>query len=119
MSLNIDCRYVTAIYALGQWFSVVPGSVDVDAYEFINWEEDLQPGERRAWDTRGTSYQMGTIYPEREGPNCGTFGENSGLSWANPCGSHGIVFLDADTGERVSFSLAEVRAFRERRLPEK
>jgi len=119
MSLNIDSRYITGIYALGQWFNVKPNSVDVDAYEFINWEDDLEPGQRRDWDIQGTCYQMGSIYPDREGPSCGMFGERSRLSWANPCGHHGITFLDADTGERVSFSLAEVRAFRERQLGEK
>jgi hypothetical protein len=114
MSLLIDSRFITGIYALDQWFKVVPDSVEVDAYEFINWDDRF--GDRPAkWDDRGTTYQMGSSYPEREGPNCGTYGENSRLSWANPAGSSGITFTDADTGERVSFSLLEVKAFREKR----
>ncbi|MCP9823903.1 hypothetical protein [Synechococcus sp. EJ6-Ellesmere] len=113
MSLDIDSRYITGLYALGQWFNVVADSVAVDAYEFIDWDERFGD-RRREWDDRGTCYQMGSRYPVSDGPSCGNF-ENSGLSWANPTGSTGITFEDADTGERVSLCLLEVKAFRERR----
>jgi hypothetical protein len=114
MSLSIDSRFITGIYALGQWFNVVPDSVDVDAYEFINWHErfGLRPA---SVDDSGTSYQMGSTYPDREGRSVGNYGENCRIIWANPSGSSGITFIDADTGERVSFSLLEVKAFREKR----
>lgn len=118
MSLNIDSRHITGIYALGQWFNVRPNTVDVDAYEFINWEEDLEPDERPdAWNSQATVYQMGGYVPEPSSlePTRGDYGPNSRKTWAIPRGGDGIRFIDADTGERVSFSLVEVRAFRERR----
>jgi hypothetical protein len=117
MSLSIDSRYITGIYALGQWFEVEMDTVDVDAFEFINWEE-RSPHDGNTSVVRHTDYIMGTLYPKVghwHGPSCGTHGPCSRGSWANPSGSHGISFIDATTGLRVSFSLVEVRAFREER----
>lgn len=117
MSLSIDSRYITGIYALGQWFEVEMDSVDVDAFEFTNWEE-RSPHDGNTSVVRHTDYIMGTLYPKDEGlhgPSCGTHGPSSRGSWANPSGSQGISFIDSATGERVSFSLMEVRAFREER----
>ena len=115
MSLSIDCRFVTGIYALGQWFKVKPNTIDVDAYEFRNWH-DLHP-DPKSWDEGATDYSMGAIYQD---PNPGEqlggdYGEHSRKRWERPTGSNGISFIDEDTGERVSFSLLEVRGFRERR----
>lgn len=114
MSLVIDSRYITGIYALGQWFKVEKDSVWVDAYEFTNWEEP-SPHDGDTWKVRHTNYLMGQIYPDphSDGPSCGMYSEHSKGGWAVPGRSHGIAFVDADTGERVSFSLIEVRAFRE------
>ena len=113
MSLSIDSRYITGIYALGQWFKVVPNTIDVDAYEFCNWL-DTEPDEHD-WREQANIFMMGKIYPDPEtpGPPCGTFGENSRKYWSNPFGSDGVTFVEEGTGERVSFSLLEVRAFRE------
>lgn len=121
MSLSIDSRYITGIYALGQWFKVKKDTVDVDAFELINWEED-SAHDANFWNTPHHDYSMGSIYkrlsadgqwvePEHDGakyPDC------KGC-WSNVTGYQGIAFIDADTGERVSFSLMEVRAFRENR----
>ena len=116
MSLSIDSRFITGIYALGQWFDVKPDSVDVDAYEFVNWDDRFGP-EESTFDQSGTSYQMGDLYPElRNG--CGDYGPHSRLRFASGASGHcGITFIDAKTGVRISFSLAEVRAFKERRQP--
>jgi hypothetical protein len=115
MSLAIDSRYITGIYALGQWFRAEKGSVGIDAFEFTNWEEH-EPRAGNIYEHRHTDYMMGDIYPEREG--CSGRYSTDGTSYgyyASPQGCHGIAFTDADTGERVSFSLMEVRAFREMR----
>lgn len=119
MSLRIDSRYITGIYALGQWFKVKKDTVDVDAFEFTNWEE-LSPHDGDTWNTQHHDYMMGSVYkssfdgqqvePEYKG---GKYAEHSRGYWSTVTGSHGITFIDADTGERVSFSLMEVRAFRE------
>ncbi len=117
MSLLIDSRYITGIYALGQWFNVEPDSVDIDAFEFTNWEE-RSPHDGNKTMVRFTCYQMGHLYQNDEVhepsfPSCGTYGPHSSGSWAIPRGHHGIRFIDADTSEYVSFSLMEVKAFRE------
>lgn len=115
MSLNIDSRYITGIYALGQWFKVKKGSVDVDSFEFRNWEED-DPHDGNIWNTEHTNYQMGDIYGQTSNP-CNRYRLNpearAWFSSVSPC--HGMTFIDAVTGERVSISLTEVRAFREDR----
>jgi hypothetical protein len=112
MSLNIDSRFITGIYALGQWFNVKPNSVGVDAYEFVDWDERFEADES-IFDQPGTSYQMGDVYPESRN-GCGNYGPHSRLTYASGAsGHHGITFIDAKTGDRISFSLAEVRAFRE------
>ena len=115
MSLSIDSRYITGIYALGQWFKVKKDSVDVDAFEFTNWEE-RSPHSGDTYTVHHTDYIMGSLYlKNRDGSQCGTHGPNSRGSWANPGGCDGISFIDDATNERVSFSLMEVRAFREAR----
>ena len=115
MSLSIDSRYITGIYALGQWFKVKKDSVDVDAFEFTNWEEAF-PADADPFELHSTTFIMGSLYPDPErGEQCGSFGPHSKGHWANPGGHHGISFIDAASKERVSFSLKEVRAFRETR----
>lgn len=115
MSLCIDSRYITGIYALGQWFKVEKGSVDVDAYEFTNWEGDPSGQASDRWDVDHTDYQLGDLYPDNPNGTRGRYREDSRGYYSSPSGCHGISFIDADTAERVSFSLMEVRAFREQR----
>ena len=109
MSLCIDDRYVTGIYALGQWFKVQQGSILIDAFEFTSWD-DLGEDLSRLRDPH-TNYQMGHCYSEVD-----QYANNGYPSRIQvPTGMTGISFIDTDTGERVSFSLMEVRAFRDRR----
>jgi hypothetical protein len=114
MSLRIDSRYITGIYALGQWFKVKKDSVDVDAFQFTNWEE-CSPHNGNTWEVEHTDYEMGSLYSETDPPHQGDYGQHSRGRWKNPSGCQGISFIDATTKERVSFSLVEVRAFREAR----
>ncbi len=111
MSLSIDSRYITGIYALGQWFQVKKGTVDVDAFEFTNWEEE-DPHDGNIWNVLHTNYQLGYLYPAVDGVR-GRYREDSQGYYAPPTGHTGICFVDATTNERISFSLMEVRAFRE------
>ena len=117
MSLCIDSRYITGIFALGQWFKVQEDSVGVDSFEFTNWEE-RSPHDGNLATVPHTNYEMDGMYPRHdtcngEFPACGIYGPGSRGTWAVVAGHHGISFIDADTKERVSFSLAEVKAFRE------
>jgi hypothetical protein len=115
MALNIDNRFVTGVYALGQWFKVKPNTIDIDAYSFRAWE-DIDP-DPHDWEEGATDYEMGAAYPDPrpDGPHCGVYGGNSRRSWAIPTGNIGISFIEEKTGDRVSFCLLEVKAFRERR----
>ena len=114
MSLCIDSRYITGIYAFGQWFKVVPDTFGIDAYELTDWCGHADDVESR-WRTDFTDYCMGALYQGKEPePWLHEYSGQEGRS-TNPQGCHGVCFTDADTGERVSFSLLEVKAFREKR----
>lgn len=114
MSLQIDSRYITGIYALSQWFKVVPDTFGIDAYELTAWDGRAEQVENVPM-IGYTDYIMGELYrsvqPEYESGRW----PHTGGGWANPSGSAGVCFTDAETGERVSFSLMEVKAFREKR----
>jgi len=34
MSLAIDCDYIKAVLVADEWYEIVPGSFDIDSYEF-------------------------------------------------------------------------------------
>jgi hypothetical protein len=113
MSLAIDSRYITGIYALGQWFKVKKGTVGIDAFEFTDWEEH-EPRAGNIYEHRYTDYMIGDLYQDTDGSSGRYAQEGTSHGYfTSPKGCHGIAFTDADTGERVSFSLVEVRAFRE------
>lgn len=114
MSLCIDSRYITGIYALGQWFKVMPDSFGIDAYQLTDWDDTADGvGNRR--DTTYRDYEMGALYRAVEPEyRCGDYQNLRGV-WETPSGSAGVCFTDAETGERVSFSLMEVKGFREKR----
>ena len=115
MSLRIDSRYITGIYALNQWFNVKKDTVDVDSFEFTNWEEE-SPHDANNWNTSRTDYMMGAIYDKNQlNFKKAAYSEGSNAFWAQPGSCHGICFIDADTNERVTFSLLEVKGFREQR----
>ena len=125
MSLSIDNRRISGIYALGQWFKVKPGTFWIDAYDFVCLEEHCPFGNEQDNRDRfddgsyprqphSTCYSMGALYPERERSDFPQPGGNqSRMTFSNPSGHHGVQFIDDETEEVVSFSLLEVRAFRE------
>ena len=113
MSFSIDSRYITGIYALGQWFSVKSDTLEIDSFILTQWR-DKSPLRGDPTLAPYSDYAMGDIYPDDQDAH--TFshdgdGFQGGLH--SPRGVDGVSFIDADTGERVSFSLMEVRAFRE------
>lgn len=114
MSLCIDSRYITGIYALGQWFKVVPDTFGIDAYQLTDWD-DTADGVGSRHDTGFTDYEMGALYLAVEPAYESGQYENLRGTWETPHGCAGVSFIDADTSERVSFSLMEVKGFREKR----
>lgn len=114
MSLCIDSRYITGIYALGQWFNVKPDTIDVDSYQFTNWK-DQSPHDGNRFQVEHTDFEMGDVYPQNDPSPVVKYRADSAGYSSGVGPYHGIAFIDADTGERVSFCLLEVRAFRERR----
>jgi hypothetical protein len=114
MSLSIDSRLVSGVYAFGQWFECVVGSAVVDAYEFLYYEESFVVGEND-FDVPATVYIMADAYPDL--PNdkgCGSYGPHSRKTYSSPYAAVGLQFKDKATGDLVSFPLLEVKAFRSR-----
>ena len=109
MSLSIDSYKVCALYAFDRWFQCVVGSVYTDAYEF---RDDLEPGGR--FDAMGTVFRMGDAYPPLPKEEFGSLGPNSQRKYASPSPHTGISFTDPDSGDRISFPLFEVKAFKEK-----
>lgn len=122
MSLLIDSRRICAVYALGQWFNIKPDSFVHDAFELRIWEEDVpfgnesnNPNKQGALprEPRASIFAMGALYHMDEPEPLFTSYGSGRQAIKNPGGSHGIQFIDADTGLRVSMSIMEVKAFRE------
>lgn len=102
MSLAINDERICGVYALGQWFEVVPRTFDIDSYELRSTN-----GKYTDW------YQMGALYegsqPEASCHSIDKFNYEKHIA---PQGYHGVTFVDAETNERVYLSLVECRAFR-------
>jgi hypothetical protein len=119
MSLIIDNRRISGIYALGQWFKVSPDSFVIDAFQlryigenccFGYENNNSDPGEEPRPPITDW-YELGTIYEHTE-PKSLIEKLRDGSTMKNPQGCHGVAFTDADTGETVYLSLIECRAFR-------
>jgi hypothetical protein len=118
MSLSIDSRLVSGIYAFDRWFDCVVGSVCVDAYEFVVHHETFPVGDSD-YSREATVYQMADAYSDLPNDNgCGSYGPNSRKSYASPKACNGIQFQEMGTGALVSFPLLEVKAFRSRPVDE-
>lgn len=128
MSLQIDDRRICAVYALGQWFKVLPGSFCIDAFElrYINeicpfgnehdnrsQADKQRDGYRFQRQPHTDWYAMGKLY-ERSQPDryVDMLGDTNRVTMQSPQGHDGVTFIDAETGESVYFSLVECRAFR-------
>lgn len=112
MSLSIDTRRISGVYAFGQWFKVVPNSFAIDSYELLDRPLEHCPfgNENGAYTD---CYTLGSLY-ERSQPEAyrAAIGDNASFSMVAPQGAHGICFIDAETDESVYFSLLECKAFR-------
>lgn len=128
MSLQIDTRCISGIYAFNQWFKVVPNSFWIDAFELQHINEDCPFGNesdnrsQQDKDREGCCYRrqphtdwytLGDLYKDSQPPyTCFPLGDSNRVFVKPPQGCHGVGFTDANTGESVYFSLMECRAFR-------
>jgi hypothetical protein len=122
MSLSIDTRRISAVYALGQWFNVKFNTFFIDAYELRDIEESCPFGNEHSnpldltCDSREphtTYYQMGGIHKKSEPESQSFVFQNSPRSKIVSLSSdQGVGFIDAKTKETVYFALMEIRAFR-------
>jgi hypothetical protein len=116
MSLAIRAERIIGVYALGQWYSVLKGSFEIDAYELI---DDL--GGSEGDGKYQNIYQLGNTYPpfscgkELPGPGSpGTLGEH--WHFLNPDGMHGCQWIDMN-GEKITMCILEVKAWAEESTP--
>ena len=130
MSLSIDTRRISAVYALGQWFKVKLNSFYLDAFElwdieepcpFGNEHDNRSPLDRKRDDVDGYNprqphtayYAMGSLYEGAEPEfRSHTLGDTGRVRMLTPSGATGVGFIDADTDEEVFFSLMECKGFR-------
>jgi hypothetical protein len=112
MSIALDTRHITEIYALGQWFKVKKGTLCVDAYELRDYVGCIgNPEELKA---SFTDYLMGSVYNKNnQEQSCKSYGPNSAGVCSTVSTFDGVVFIEEDTEKRVAFSLLEVKAFKE------
>ena len=89
MSIEIDPANVTAVFALGQWHYVVPGTFGCDAYELVTSRPDPLPCDIIA---------LGDFYPDEKQAHMGA-------TWEAQCGS------------RMAMPLFEIRAFKFEKTP--
>jgi hypothetical protein len=122
MSLSIDTRRISSVYALGQWFPVKLNTFFIDAYELKDIEESCPFGNESnnprsltddPREPHATYYEMGGLYKKDEPEfNSITFSNSPRTKLTTIAGSQGVGFIDSSTGETVYFSIMEIRAFR-------
>ena len=115
MSLFIDDRTVIGVYALNQWFEIVPNSIRMDAYEFAYYQANVPFGKEDGYDKSLESYQMGDMYENTKrrpiyselnsNPNCD-------ITFIQPDSHTGFEFKCAKTNDRICFPITEIKAFR-------
>jgi len=110
MAIPLQSHRITGVYALGKWFHVVPGSFFVDVYNLRQWDDNDC---HNPMADGFTDYQMGAAYSWSPDPMVFRYREDSHGYSANPSALHAVCFVEVSTGERVSFSLLEAKAFRE------
>ena len=115
MSLSIDTRRICAIYALGQWFNIKPGSIQIDAYELC--DPAYNPEKKRLSQLDCDIYALGSLYPRQkqgERTHSRAPGDRD-CTWffESPSPHTGIRFKDIETEKWISMSLVEVKAFSE------
>ena len=106
---------VTAIFALGQWFEIVPGTIHVgdDFCLLCPTKTSTNEGEVKGY----MDYRMWAAYPPAAVDEDGMDDEDLfcydiGHYAANAIRRQQITFTEAHTKDSVSMSLVEVKAFR-------
>lgn len=130
MSLSIDTRRISAVFAFGQWLKVKPNTFCLDSFELWDIEEDCpfgnehdnrSPRDRDLDDRDGyhprqphtAYYEMGKLYEGAEPEfRSSMLGDTNRVRMLTPSGSTGVRFIDPDTDEEVFFSLMECKGFR-------
>lgn len=115
MSLSIDSRSITAVYALGQWFEIEPDSFGTDAFDLVCWMGDADDVAEYGEDIERDVYSMGALYTSNEPEYQSRRSPGSRATFLNPRGNVGVCFIEKSTGQRISLSIIEIRAFREDR----
>jgi hypothetical protein len=115
MSLFIDDRTVIGVFALGQWFEIVPNSIRMDAYEFAYYQAIVPFGEEDKHEKDLECYPLADMYPkQRETTGYGRC-PNGTITFHKPTHSTGFEFECAKTKDKICFPITEIKAFRYRR----
>ena len=115
MSLFIDDRTVTGVFALGQWFEIVPNSICIDAYEFGYYNANVPFGEEREYEKALNCIVMGEMYKKQEGPvilSKLNASPDIDITFQTPSPSMGFAFQCAETLDTIAFPIIEIKAFR-------
>ena len=116
MSLCIDDRIVTGVYALNQWFDVLPGSISIDAYEFSYYQEHVPFGQEDFYSKLQDVYPLGDMYKDLTKGKMGTgaYGrcDNGCITFCPPSPYDGFSFKSKLTNETIAFPITEIKAFK-------
>tara|TARA_Y100001963_G_scaffold93199_1_gene128311 strand:+ start:975 stop:1376 length:402 start_codon:yes stop_codon:yes gene_type:complete len=122
MSLSIDDRIVVGVFALNQWFEIVPNSIRIDAYEFMYFDNNVPFGEESGYEKSLRCFLMGDIYEERQLNETReafraeiNLSPNTDITFSSPSPYAGFEFKCAKTGDSIAFPLTEIKAFRYKR----
>jgi hypothetical protein len=105
MSLSIPTDEICAVYALGEWHPVLPGTFFIDAYELC---EDFGGGHQH-------HYMLGQTYEETPKVNLPQIPGSLGEHWifSSPQGCDGCQWTEPGTSkQKVCMSLLEIKAFK-------
>tara|TARA_Y100001963_G_C6606588_1_gene365039 strand:- start:305 stop:691 length:387 start_codon:yes stop_codon:yes gene_type:complete len=112
MSLFIDDRTVIGVFALNQWFDIVPNSIRMDAYEFAYYQANVPFGDEDKYEKSLECYPMADMYPlQRETTGYGKC-DSGTIHFHKPTHSTGFEFKCAKTNDRICFPITEIKAFR-------
>jgi hypothetical protein len=110
----IDTRRVCGLYAFGQWFDVEPNTLSIDCYKLAYPIPGQPSGSLQHLDC--DIYDLQYLNEEIECCDCDAFDApgNATKTWteSSPSRKDAIQFIDAQTGNYVSFALIEIKAFR-------
>jgi hypothetical protein len=113
MAIPLNTHQISSIYACNQWFHVKQGSLFIDAYN-LRFYLDEAGSSANEYERPATDFELGALYEDVQPEyRSGDYGSASHKTWCVPSGSAALCFIDANTGERISFSICEVTAFKE------